>query len=126
MILKISALAIIAAITAFLLKDFGWKGVPVFCLIAFVGVLSLAKEHLLSLGELFCSVGEDGGLGDEATSILKIIGVGYISGMTSEVCRDLGAASIASLVGLLARLEVLFLVMPYLLETLRLGMELLS
>ena len=125
MILKVCALAVIAAMTAFLLKDLGWKGVPVFCLIALASLLSLAGEHLKTLGVLFGRLGEVGEVSEGVGSILKVIGIGYVAGIASEVCRDLGAGSIATTVSLLARLEVLAVVMPYLVETLRLGMELL-
>ena len=123
--MNVSAFAVVAAITVFLLKDFGWKGTPVFCLIALIGILSFLEPTLNSLSDLFSTVGEGGGLAAEAQSVLKVIGIGYVSGITSEVCRDLGALSIASVVSLVARLEVLLLVTPYLVEVLRLGMELL-
>ena len=124
--LKICALGIITAVSAFLLKDFGWKGAPVFCLIGFIAMLSLAGEQFSSLREVISYVGESGGVSEGAADILKVIGIGYVAGISSEVCRDLGAGSIAASVAVFARLEVLVIVAPYLLEAVKLGMELIE
>lgn len=124
--LKVCALVIVAAVSAFLLKDFGWKGVPVFCLIAFVGILSFAGTTLFTLGEVFDFLGESGEITEGCADILKVIGIGYVAGISGEICRELGAGSLASAVSIIARLEVLLLVLPYLIEAVRLGMELIG
>lgn len=126
MMLKVCALGIVAASAAFLLKDFGWKGTPVLCLICFVGILSLAGERLSQLRELFLFVGREGELTQSVESILKVIGIGYLSGLTAESCRELGAGSVATAVNLVGRLEVAAVMLPYLVEIIKLGTELLG
>jgi stage III sporulation protein AD len=126
LILKVCALGIIAATSAFLLKDFGWKGVPVFCLLCFTALLSLVGDSAFALVETFNLIGASADVTEGAADILKVIGIGYVAGISSEVCRELGALSIASAVGIFAKLEVILLAAPYLLEAVRLGLELMK
>ena len=54
---------------------------------------------------------------------MKILGVGYIAGITSDICRELGEGGVASVIVTLARIETLLIVSPMLLDVLRLGLE---
>ena len=96
-----------------------------FCLIAVLAIFSFAKDHILAVGEFFGLIGEGTSLGEGGKSILKVIGIGYVSGISTEVCRDLGAGGVAAAVSIFARLEALIVVIPHLVETVRIGMELL-
>lgn len=89
-------------------------------------MLSLAGDSFFALREVFDTVGEMGGVTEGAADILKVIGIGYVAGISSEVCRELGAGSIASAVGIFAKLDVLLVVAPYLLDAVKLGMELME
>jgi hypothetical protein len=61
----------------------------------------------------------------EATEYtLKILGIGYLSGLSSDICKELGEAGIASVVVLLARLEILLIISPLIIKILTLGLEL--
>ena len=126
MILKVCALALVASLSAFLLRDFGWKGVPIFALICFVGILSLAEGYLSSVKELFLNVGIEHNISLSVSAILKVIGIGYLSGIVSDVCRDLGEATISSVVVFVGRIEIIAIAAPFFKEVVSIGMELMG
>ena len=124
MILKIFALALIGAFLGFTVKAFGWKGAPLVAVGAFVSILTLVGAELEKIRQIFDTVSGIDGMKEATETLLKVLFVGYLSGICIDVCRELGEATIASAVHLAARLEVLVIVSPYLLEILNLGLEL--
>lgn len=46
------------------------------------------------------------------SSILKIIGIGYLTEFTANICQDCGQSSLASKVGLAGKIIILFLALP--------------
>ncbi len=122
--LKIFGLAFLFAMSGFVLKAFGWKGAPIVTVSAIVGLLSLFLERLEPILEIFKFIKEEDGMSDAVECVLKIIGIGYVSGICSDICRELGETGIASAVSLIARIESLAIVSPMIIEILTLGMEL--
>lgn len=55
---------------------------------------------------------EKAALKEEGTLVLKAIGIGYVSQIGGDICRDVGAESVATKVELCARAELLLLCMP--------------
>ena len=94
MILKVSVIALVAAMSALLLRDFGWKGVPVFSLICFVLIISLAEPYLREISEQLLFLGEEHNVSVQTKAVLKVVGVGYLCGIASDSCQELGEARI--------------------------------
>ena len=124
MIFKICGIALIGAALAFIMKNYGWRGAS---LISIAGMLTL----LLSLGQYFekISVFFDTAMGSStmntaAESVLKVLGIGYFSGICSDICRELGEVGIATVMALLFRLEMLTVVFPMVIEIMNIGLEL--
>ena len=63
-------------------------------------------------------------LGESALSILKIIGIGYIFGISSDVCRELGEAGISSALSLIGRFEAIAVALPFIAEIFSLALSL--
>ena len=119
-------MGLVCAVSAFLLKDFGWKGVPVLGLICFIGILSFAGNYLFSVKDMFLEIGSDHDISSAAGAILKIVGVGYLAGIVADVCRELGEAATASAVVFIGRIEIIAIATPFFQEVVRLGMELIG
>ena len=126
MILEALGVATVAAISALLLRDLGWKGVPVFISVAFLGVISLATPYLSQIGSFIKETAEEGGALDAAEAVMKVVGIGYLTGIASDVCKELGSGMLAGAVVLVGRIEIICVVLPFFDEILRLGGELLS
>lgn len=115
--------AILLAVSAVLLRNFGWKGAPVFSALAIVVILS---ELSFAVSELtsFFSFLLNSGMGDLSAVALKILGCGYLFGICADLCRELGEGGIAKAVEVVGRAEIIIIVLPFLKEFINSGGEL--
>ena len=119
-------LAILAAIVVFLLRAFGWKGTPVFICIVFIGLLTYAFPYLEQISSLIKEKAALSAVQGAGSSILKVVGIGYITGITSDICRELDSFSLSSVVSLVGRIEIIAGVLPFFNDIMSLGGELLG
>ena len=126
MILKICGVAILGTFTVFILKSFGWKGSALVSVAVIVTLTSFFDFFFGEIKKIFDTVAYIDGLEEATRLILKVIGIGYISGISSDICRELGEGGIASLVTTLSRLEIFVVISPLFYEILTLGLELME
>ena len=111
MIFKICAMGIFVALTAFLLREFGWRGAPVFCVMGFLAIISLASPYISDAVGVFSEISGMYGFSDTVRVVLKLVGITYLSGITADVCRELGQASAATAVSKLSGTSTMILVL---------------
>ena len=121
MTIKLCFLGILIAFCATLLKGFGWRGAPVFVAVGFAVLLSDVPVFLSDAVKLF---GEWESLGESASAIFKIIGIGYLFGISSEICRELGETGISSALSLVGRFEIIAVALPVISEIFKLALSL--
>ena len=63
-------------------------------------------------------------MSDFGKSVLKIIGIGYIYGMSADICNDMDYRAVASALSTLGRVEILITVLPYFKDIIGLGLRL--
>lgn len=117
-------LALTGAVISFILKCFGWKGAPLAAIASILALISLFEPYFEKIIELFYTVSDVAEIKDGAKTLVKVVGVGYLSGISSDVCRELGENGIASAVTTVGRVEVLLIILPVFCEVLGLGLEL--
>ena len=116
-------IVLLLGLSLFLLRDFGWRGAPVFCAIALLFVFSLLFEPLSNLvGQVF-SVAEGREYIEHVKDIIKVLGMSYLFGISSDICTSLGEAQIAKAVDVVGRVEILGVVLPYFVEIITLCSE---
>ena len=119
-------LAILAAIVAFLLRSLGWKGTPVFICIAFIGLLTYVFPYLEQRSSIIKNNAALSAVQGAGSAVLKVVGIGYITGITSDICRELDSSSLSSVVILVGRVEIIAVVLPFFNDIMSLGGELLG
>ena len=124
MILKICGISILSAICAFLLRSFGWRGVPVF--VASISVILLCEldGHFEYVFGALKEIGDSTGVSETLSSALKVLAAGYLFGICADVCRELGENGIAKTVDVVGRVEIVAIVVPYFEEIINIGIEL--
>ena len=122
--LKLCALGVLSAFVGALLSEYGWRGKRVF------GVLS-AVVMMIGLidgaGEIFESVfslSEAAGAVELTKTVMKVLGVGYIFGFSSDVAKELGETAVSGVLTLAGKIEIIALVFPYFQKILEFGVEL--
>ncbi len=124
MIFKIFGLAIVGAAMSLIIKTFGWRGAPLVTVASVLSLMLLFSSHFESIFMIFDTVSEIDNMKKATEYSLKILGIGYLAGLSADICRELGEPSIASVVLLIGRLEILVVISPMILEILSLGLEL--
>ena len=108
----------------FVLKAFGWKGAPIVAVAALLTLISVFSNRFEVIGQIFDAVEGVEGMEECTGYILKILGIGYIAGICSDICKELGESAIASTVMTAAKIESLVIISPMILEIMTLGLEL--
>ena len=126
MMIKAVAAAALAAVLAFLLSEYGYRGKRLFSTLAVVMLFGVGAVLFGSAYSLINGLGTPLGLGEGAACAVKIIGMGYIFGISSDICRELGEGGIATALTTVGRLEIFLTVLPYILKAVELGAELIK
>ena len=126
MIPKICLFAIISVLLSVLLGSLGFKSKGLFITLVALIMLGSLGEGLSDIFGEILSFSEMAGITDAAKSALRVIGLGYVFGFTSEICLSLGEPLIASVVTAAGRVQLLVVVYPYIQDVVKLGVELLS
>ena len=124
MSLTLVGAALTFALILMLLREMRFNGAPVVA--AASAVLLLFHAVKVQGGEISRLFSFIPTAGEEVmASMLKITGLSYLYGIASEVCTSLGEGTLARAVETVGRVEMFLVALPYLLEILRLGAELL-
>ena len=124
MIFKLIGTALILTLSAFLLKNLGWRGAPIFAAIAAVLFIAETED---TLGYVFSSIekiGNEAEIDGALSSAIKVLGLGYLFGICTDICRELGEPGIAKAVEVVGRVEIIAVVIPYFEEIIRVGIGL--
>ena len=113
--------AVLASLAAFSLREMGWRAVPLFSLLAVLLLLSEAWGAVRTLAPTLSPLFEHEAVRESAALCVRLVGVGYLTSLTADACRDLGEGGIARAVEGVGRIELLVLVVPTLVRLVELG-----
>lgn len=124
MIVEFLGAAILICICAFLLKSLGARTAAVFSALCIVIIMIEGVGRVSGLlSSLFLVIPT--AHSDILSACLKVVGAGYLFGVTSDVCRTLSETEIAKAVETVGRVEIILLVLPFVKEIIDMGAELL-
>ncbi len=124
--LSAMGIAITVCICSVLLKQLGFSGTPAVICIGIVGIISLGTSGLPALGESLDGLFAVTEGAEYAKRAVKIIGIGYLTGVCADICECLGEAGVARAALMAGRLEILVIALPHFLEIIELGLGLVS
>ena len=123
LVIKVVGGAIIALFLSVLLRELGFKGFRLVTLIFSIAVLTAG----ISLIEALWGTMGEGEFGKEyAVSVMKIVGIAYISGACSDMCLEFGEITLSNAVLLFGKAEMLVLSIPNAIDIVSKGAELLG
>jgi stage III sporulation protein AD len=126
MILRICGIAVLTAIVGMMLGEMGFKGRRLFGTVSAVMLLIGVLESVGTVFSEISSLTSAAGVSEIALTALKIVGVGYVSGISCDVASELGEGGVARAVELSGRVEMLLITLPYLKEILEVGIGLIK
>ena len=124
-VMKVIGYAFLTLFLSVILREVGFRGARLISLIGVVGLLSTCIAGLEALGGVYEKLGQ--GIPDEyAVTVMKIIGVGYSSGICADVCLEFGEVGLSQAVTLFGRVEMFVISAPFALAVLEKGIELIA
>lgn len=126
MMLKAVATAVLAAILGYVLSELGYRGKRLFSTVAILSLFFFGVAIFLEVISPLEAVITKTGIGEAARCAVKIVGAGYVFGIASDVCREMGEGGIANALTTVGRLEIFVAVLPYILKMVELGAEMIK
>ena len=126
MMLKAVAVAILSSVLGFILSEEGYRGKRLFSSVAVVILLGTGLLLFSEVSSSLFGIINDTGLGDMAKCAVKIVGAGYVFGISSDLCREMGEGGVANALTTVGRIEIFAMVLPNILEMVKLGAELIK
>ena len=126
MIFKACAFALVAVFCTVILRELGWRGAGVTAVVCAVILFSLVAEGVSTAAKEIERLSALAELSEFGKCVLKIVGIGYIYGVSSDICKDMGEGAVASALGIVGRVEILLAVLPYFKDILDFGLRLLG
>ncbi len=126
MILKLIGAALLLTVTAFLLRQLGWGGAPVFAAVCVTLLIAETADSLVGIFNSVAVLGELGSVSEPLGAAVKALGAGYLFGISADVCRELGESGIAKAVEVVGRVEIIVIVIPYFQQIIKVGVDLIG
>lgn len=123
---SVCASLLLVAVAALLLKSFGFKGAPVFvaaCIAAFISRMSNSFAEITSTLYEISSYSD---IDEYAEAAMKVVGIGYLSGISSDICREIGEVGVARCIGVVSKLELIAIASPFIKDVLSLSLEMIG
>ncbi len=113
LLIQYVGVGILLAVLGFLLREIGFRGAPLFGVMAittlYIVVISRVETIIGSLNEISTLLGAS----ELFLVATRIIGIGYITSLSSEMCKEIGDIGVARAVEMLGRVEILAVSIPY-------------
>lgn len=110
---------------ALILRELGFKGARFITLIGTIGILAVSVSSMDGIFKLMGDISA-GGYGEYVAAVMKIIGIGYVSGICSDVCIEFGELTLSNSVLLLGKVEMLAISAPCAISILERGVNLIQ
>ena len=125
-IFKILALAILTCIATIIVKQVKPDFASIVAIAGGVVILLFILNYLGDILSVFQGIINKTGLSPSLFStILKIIGIGYLTEFTANLCNDSGNSSLATKVGLAGKVIILFISLPIITNLIEIILEIL-
>lgn len=124
MIITTVAAAIICALLCSVLDGLGFKSKGLFATLCVLILFTALADSLSDLLSGIMSLAERTGIMEAAGCAIRAIGLGYIFGITADICDSLGEKSISSAVSVVGRVQIFLVSYPYFEKIIALGLEL--
>lgn len=124
--LSVVACALICVTLCVLLDSLGFRSKGLFVTLSVIIIFSMLGDSLTKVFSGILKLSERTGITDAAKTAIKAVGLGYIFGITADICDSLGERMIASAVTAVGRVQIFLVAYPYLEKIIALGIELIG
>lgn len=126
MIIRTAVSAILCALLCALLDGAGFKSKGLFATLCVLIMFASLSESLSELFSGITSLAERTGIKEAASCAIRVVGLGYIFGITADVCDSLGEKALSSAVTAVGRVQIFLVSYPYFEKIISLGLSLIG
>lgn len=123
-VFKIVAYVLIVLFLGVVLKELGFKGSRLIFVLGIISALGVAVTCIAELVTVFDGVGDEGG--EYTAALLKMVGIGYVFGICSDICTELGEGVLSGYVCLIGRVEIMMICVPFIKAIIEKGIALIQ
>lgn len=126
MIIKALGILIVGGTLCYLLSEMGSRMTkPIGALFAILALICTASAFS-EVGRELTALMERAGISEVGQDAMKILGTGYIFGVSADTLDTLGEAGASRSLDLLCRVEIMLISLPYVKEIIALGLSLIK
>ena len=125
-IFPLLGVAVITAVSAVILKQLRPEYAAFASIAGGLIILALLIPQISEIITYIRLLGENGGVGDYTSVILKSVGFAFISQTSADICRNMGEDSVADKVEFAGKTAIVFICLPVIKTVISFGMELLT
>ena len=107
---------ILVASLGFLLRELGFRGAPLVGALGIVLLFIYLLERVTNVLALLDGLASISGITELARIALRAVGIGYVVGISAEVCRQVGEGGVAKVIEGIGRVELLLISLPYIVK----------
>ena len=122
---RIIGVAFLILFLGLILREMGFRGARLVTLLGTMGIMGVGISEIESVYKLLGDFGQ-GVSDDHVVTVMKILGIGYSSGICSDICLDFGEPTLSRAVVMLGRVEMLIISAPSAIGILERGVELIG
>ena len=113
---NICGVALVFAFCAMIVRETNARAFPFVGIFGGVMLLLYALSRYAAPLSYIYTLAQSTGISEYISLVLKVLAIGYAVGISSDICRDMGEARVASGIEALGRAEILLLCLPVISE----------
>lgn len=122
-VLSLVGVGVLLSVCFYLLSTLGARSVPLYLALGVTLLLGMASEPLLAAVSALFSLPEGGVSTETVQTVSKALSLGYLVGMSADLCDSLGASALSKAMIFGGRMLIFSLSMPYLTSLFSLARE---
>ena len=120
-VLSLCGIGSLLAISFYLLCAIGAKSAPLYLALGATFLIVMVSENYFDVVELLFSFPSDGTTAQVVKTVSKALSLGYLVGISADLCENLGASALAKALVFGGRVLIFSLGIPYLKELITLA-----
>lgn len=112
MIVRIAALALLITLSAALTRECGGRGAYLVTVTGALMLLGILFSRISPLLSALSELAERSAAAPYIGTVLRVLGVGYVTAIGADLCRDLGDGATADRLEACGKIEILLLAVP--------------
>ena len=115
--------ALCGVFLSLMLQEIGYRGARLLSVGVVLSLLLFAVGSISDILSALKPIIELGGISDASECAIRIIGIGYITGMCRDISLDMGQQAVAGSLTTVGRVEIMLVVLPFITDIVKMATD---